>query len=324
MQSPTLEPTHARTRMSAHAPLVLMVLVVAAVGVAWWMTGPSPKGVNDGLPKQPPPLALPSDTPARSDLGQAAARLATGQLTSASKRFTTLVARDPNDVVAQTGLILSRWQSTGPRSVERDLNQLTKEYPEDAFPAAHLGFVQMMLGEERQARATLRAARGAAWQAGSTTDLRLARLADDMLHQAAFRGYLPVLVHADEVRPADQRDLTALLRAVERDDRIAAARLSRTLRASPDAMSRVAGVAGAFTKDDSDVTASDLRRMATASSGDATVRNRARLLAGLADMWGGGSRASGCRLIRSAATRTSDIATRRAALPIASELCPSN
>lgn len=298
--------------------------VVIAVAVAWWMSGSAPKGVNEGLPKEPPPLALPSGISPRSELAQAAARLATGRLEDASKRFTALVADDQDDVVAQTGLILTRWQRTGPRSVERDLNQLAKEYPDAAFPLAHLGFVQVMLGDGTTARASLRGARELGWAAATPTDLRLARLADDMLHQDGFQGYLPVLVHADEVPKRDQRALTALLGAVERDDRTAATVQSAKLRASGDPMSRLAAIVGAFSKDDTDATASDLRAMAEAPSVPATVRNRARLSAGLADMWGGGSREDGCLLIRSAATRTSDVATRRAAVPIASELCSSN
>ena len=306
------------------APWAVIGALLAAVAIAWWMTGDAPKDVNDGLPKDPPPLALPTGTGARTPLAQAAARLATGQLDEAGKRFTALVAADQDDVVAQTGLIMSRWRRTGPRSVERDLNQLAQEYPEEPFAAAHLGFVQMLIGDGSAARTSLRSARQLGWEVADPTGLRLARLADDMLHRGSFQGYLPVLVHADEVQQRDQRALAALLVAVERDDRRAAAKLSAQLAKSRDPMSRLAAAAGAFDKDNTGAAASDLREFTTGATVPATVRSRAQLLAGLADMWGGGSRADGCVLIRRAATRTSDVATRRAAVPIASELCSSN
>lgn len=300
---------------------VVLVVVVAAAGLAWWMTGPAPAPVDEGLPSDPPPLALPNEVPERSPVAAAAARLATGDLDAARRGFVAAVAEAPDDVVAQTGLILSRWRSTGPRSVERDLEQLVNEYPEDAFPVLHLGLVRLMLQQDATARGSLRAARSMGWAAGDETGLRLARLADDLLHPGAFRGYLPVLVQRAEVGAAQRTELGALLAAVTRDDRPRALRAAEELERSADPFARIAAIGGRFTKDDPAETARLLDDVATDRNVPKAARHRATLLAGMAGLWGGGDRDAGCARIARAAAAGSDDATRRYARPIAAELC---
>lgn len=309
------------TRRMPHPAALLAVAVVVAVGVAWWMTGAPPETVDSGLPSDPPPMALPAELDADSTVAVAAGRLAAGRLEDARERFIDEVAERPDDVVAQTGLILSRWRSTGPRSVERDLAQLAREYPEDAFVALHLGLVQTMLKDGDTAQVTLAGARDMARRDDTPTGLRFARLADDVMHSGSFRGYLPVLVRAIEVAPAHRATVTRLLAAVERDDRVEVARLARELDDSRDPMARVAGAAGGFTKDDPLATASRLEALADERGATEQSTARATLLAGLARAWSGRDRDGACELIEASTSAGADVATKRLAAPIAAELC---
>lgn len=307
------------------ASLLVCAALVLAVGVAWLMNGPAPESVDAGLPKDPPPLALPSSLADDSDVAKAAVRLATGDLEGANTGFVTAVAEAPDDVVAQTGLILSRWRSTGPRSVERDLAQLTKEYPDEAFPALHLGLTRVLINEDTTARQALGDARRLGWEQSDETGLRLARLADDMLHPTAFRGYLPVLVRAQEVRsPADRTLVTQLLDAIERDDRPAAAEIGAKLTASSDPMAQAAGIVGEFSKDETAATADRLQELASGPGVPPPARTRATLMAGMATMWSGDGKSAGCKLIAVAAAPSADASGRRFAQPIERELCAAS
>lgn len=309
------------SRSVSRPALALGAALLVAVGIAWWMTGAPPESVDSGLPTDPPPMALPEDLDTKSGVAIAAGRLATGRLEDARTRFIDEVAERPDDVVAQTGLILSRWRSTGPRSVERDLAQLAREYPEDAFVAVHLGLVQTMLEDGRVARTTLTAARDLARRDDSPTGLRLARLADDVMHPGAFRGYLPVLVRSSEVATADRGAMAKLLAAVERDDRAEVGARAKALRRSSDPMSKVAGIAGAFTKEDPIATARALETAATAAGATKESAARARFLAGLARAWSGRDRELACEAIEAATGSQVPAGTRLLAAPVAKELC---
>lgn len=300
------------------AVLVLAGLVIA---LATWQVGPRPKAADSGFPKEPPPLVLPTGTAKDSSLGRAAALLATGNLGGARAGFTDVVADEPDGVAGQVGLVLARWRSTGPQSVERDLAQLTREYPDSALASLHLGLVQTLLGEQRAARATLRDALQLGRDAGDPTSLRMARLADDLLHPTAFKGAFPVLVQATEVRAADQPSLRRLLAAVTADDAAAAAGEAAKLARSSDAMSRVAAIAAQFDKDDAAATTARLDAIATTAKAPGPARDRARFLSALAGLWGGGDRAQGCAVLRASTSPATDAGTRRLAVAIAGELC---
>ena len=298
-----------------------VLLAIALVGAAVLMTGPAPRPADEGFPDQPPPLALPSDVAADSLLARAAASLAAGELQTARTAFTDVVAEDREGEVGQVGLVLSRWTSTGPVSVERDLQQLAREYPESAFVALHLGMVQSLLEEPRAARASLDDARELGRAAGDETSLRMARLADDLLHPDAFRGDMPVLVSADEVSPSARPILRQLLTAVQGGDRLEAARRARDIGRGADPMLRVAAAAATFDKDDPDATVDQLEGIARSGGASVAAADRARMLAALALAWGGGSRAEACVGLRRAAGAASDPGTRRLAAPISAELC---
>ncbi len=306
------------TLLRIAAPAMLAIVLVA---VAVWMTGPSPRPADEGFPTAPPPLALPGDVPDDSLLARAAAALAGGDLDAANAGFTDVVAADRDGEVGQVGLVLSRWRSTGPVSVERDLAQLRREYPDSAFVALHLGMVQTLLDEPRAARATLDEARELGQAAGDETSLRMARLADDLLHPDAFRGDLPVLVTIDEVSGADRAALRELLDAVQSGDRREAAVIAGRVGPGDDPMLRVAAAVASFDKDDPDATVDQLDAIAAAGSTPTAVRDRARMLSALAGAWGGGSRSEACVGLRRAASPDADRATRRLAVPISRELC---
>lgn len=301
--------------------LALLVLAAAIVGLAAWQVGPRPKPADAGLPKQPPPLALPSDIPETSPLARAAAQLATGNLELARAGFVDVVADDQDGEAGQVGLVLSRWRATGPVSVERDLRQLAREYPESALVALHLGLVQLVLGEQRAARESLRGALELGRDAADPTSLRMARLADDLLHPQAFQGTLPVLVQPAEVPTARRAAVAGLLEAAAAGDRRRAARLAAGLDRTGPAMARVAAAAAAFDKGEPQPAVDRLSRLAGNRTIGPEVRDRARLMATLAELWGGGDRAVACdRLARSASPAT-HAGTRRLAGPIHAELC---
>lgn len=304
-------------------PLVAAGLLAAAaiVAAAVVIVGPAPRPADEGLPEAPPPLALPADAAEGGPLARAAAQLAAGQLDAARAGFTDVVAEDRDGVPGQVGLVLSRWRTTGPRSVERDLTQLSREYPEDAFVALHLGLVRTVLEDERAARAALRDARELGHDAADETSLRMARLADDLLHPDAFRGPMPVLVAPIEVAAADRARLRGLLAAVAAGDRRRIGVLAPALAASDDGLSRVAAVAAGFDKADPAATVDRLDAIAGDPGAPLPARDRARMLAALGDAWGGGDRDDACTGLRRAARAPTDPGTRRLAGPISGELC---
>ncbi|MCW2927738.1 MAG: hypothetical protein JWM86_1706 [Thermoleophilia bacterium] len=301
--------------------VVALLVAGALLGGAIALVGPAPRSADESFPDSPPPLALPSDVDADAPVARAAAKLAAGQLDAANAGFVDVVADDQDDVVGQVGLVLTRWRSTGPRSVERDLQQLTREYPESAFAALHLGMVQTVLRDQREARATLRSAVELGRDAGDPTSLRMASLADDLLHPDGFRGALPVLVAADEVAPAVRPQLRALQDAVAAQDRSAVARAAARLEAGSDPMARIAAVAGSFDKDEPDATVDRLEELAGSPALEPAERDRARLLATLARLWRGDGRSDGCSRLAASTTAATDAATRRLATPIRGELC---
>jgi hypothetical protein len=309
---------------SSMRPLRLAIPIVAAillVAFAVWMVGPAPRAADAGFPDQPPPLAIPTEAADDSPLAIAAARLATGDLDVARASFTSLVAEDRDDVPGQVGLILSRWRTTGPTSVERDLTQLAKEYPDSAFVMLHLGLVRALLQQTRGSSEALRDTVELGRDAGDDTSLRMARLADDLLHPNAFRGDLPVLVSPSEVPPADRPKLRSLLKSASAGDRRSVADLAVELGASRDDMSQIAVITATFDKGDPDVTTERLQVIVDDRSASPAARDRARMLGALASVWGGGSRTTACTALRAAAGPDSDDATRRLAGPISNELC---
>lgn len=303
--------------------MLLAALAAAGVlvAVAVLMVGPAPRPADEGLPKAPPPLALPTGVADDSALARAATQLAAGELDEARAGFTDIVAEDRDGVAGQVGLVLSRWRTTGPRSVERDLSQLAREYPEDSFVALHLGLVRSVLGDDRAAREALRDARELGHDAADPTSLRMARVADDLLHPEAFRGPMPVLVAPAEVAEADRATLRLLLDAVAAGDRRGVAERAPKLASSDDAMSRVAAVTAGFDKTDPDATVDRLEAIAADAEVPAAARDRARMLAALGHAWGGGDRDEACTSLRRSTAAASDPGTRRLAAPISAELC---
>ncbi len=298
-------------------PVVVAALLVL---VAMAMVGPRPRAADAGFPKQPPPLALPSEVAGDAPLALAAARLAAGDLAAARTGFTNVVAEDQDGVAGQVGLVLSRWRSTGPVSVERDLRQLVREYPDSALAVLHLGLVQGLLEDPRGARRSLREAMRLGHEAADPTSLRMARLANDLLHPTAFTGDLPVLVAPGEVSAADRAKVRELLDAVRVGDAKRIADLTATMAGLPG-MTGVAVVAAGFDKDDPEVTVDRLEALGDEKARPGPARDRARFMATLAQLWGGGERETGCVGLRASAAAPTDAATRRLARPIAAELC---
>ena len=299
------------------ATVVTAVLVVGAV----LLVGPAPRDADAGLPEAPPPLALPSGTPTDAPLARAAALLAVRDLEGARAGFVDVVAEDSGDVAGQVGLVLSRWRATGPVSVERDLRQLELEYPESAFVALHLGLVQAELGEDRAARASFRLALELGRQEADPTSLRMASLADDLLHPTGFRGSMPVLVRPAEVDAAARPELRRLLQDVQEDDRTSAARVATQLDGSSDAMARVAAIAATFSKQEPEVVADRLDEFAADPKFPVRARDRAALHAALARLWSGEQRSAGCARLDLSTGPSVDAATRAIATPIHAELC---
>lgn len=313
--------------MLRHPMLRLAVPVVVAIGlvaVAWAMTGSRPLPADAGFPDDPPPLALPSDTPDTSTLAKAATALASGQLDTARAGFTDVVAQNRDDEAGQVGLILSRWRTTGPISVERDLRQLAKEYPESALVALHLGMVQALLEEPREANQSLQGAVELGRAAADPTSLRMAQIAEDLLNSDAFRGSMPVLVAPAEVPAADRATLRTLLAAVGAGDRTKATSIAKGIGRDDDAMLQIAAAAAAFDKSAPQPTLDRLATIARSSSTPAAAADRARMLGALARAWSGGSRSQSCVELRRAASDVADPATSRLAGPIAKELCATS
>ncbi|MCW2956483.1 MAG: hypothetical protein JWO69_1352 [Thermoleophilia bacterium] len=300
---------------------VVLAVATALLAAAWLMTGPRPAAADAGFAKAPPPLALPSDTPDDSPLATAAAQLATDDLASAREAFIDIVAADSDDVPAQVGLILSGWRGAGPISVERDLTQLASEYPEDAQVALHLGLVRSLVGSTRAARAAYRDAIEFGREAADPTSLRMASLADDLLHPDSFSGYPPVLVQAAEAAPASRAALARLVAAATRNDRLATQEAATQLADARDGMARVAAAVAIYDKDDPSVSASRLEALADSSTATPQARDRARLHLALVSMWAGDERDRGCGLLQSLVAGAKDEATSRLAAPIRSELC---
>ena len=300
----------------AIALVVAAAIVVGAVA----MTGPRPRPIDAGLPTTPPPFVVP-DEPTDPALNAAAARLAAGDLDVARAAFTDIVARDQAGEPGQVGLILARWRSTGPRSVERDLAQLASEYPDSAYVAFHLGLAQLLLDDARVARQTLRTARDLGIAASDPTSHRIATLADNALHPKLPTGPLPVLVQGVEVRPADRRAVTGLTAAVASGDRATVTTLARALAQSPDPFARLAAEAARFDKDDPGAAIDALGALARDGSIPPAARDRAYLLNALADRWGGGDRQALCERLLVSSGAGIDPQTRRLAAPIHAELC---
>lgn len=298
----------------------LVVLTICAVA-AWWMVGPAPKPADEGFPKSPPPLALPDDVPERSLLGRSAALLAVDDLDGARKGFTTVVAEDRSSEAGQVGLVLSRWRSTGAISVERDLRQLAREYPDSAFVALHLGMVQSLIGDARAARSTLRAAISLGYEAADPTSWRMGLLASDLLNPQAFRGLFPVLVSTNEVPASDRDSFNRMLRAMERGDRRSAATIAEKLMRSDDYLLRVAAASVLFDKNDPSDAVNALDKVAADARAGKTARDRARMLAALARAWAGSGRESACPVLKISAMPATEKETRRLASKISAELC---
>jgi hypothetical protein len=293
----------------------------AIVALAVWQVGPRPKSADAGFPATPPPLALPTATPAHAPLAGAAALLAAGHLDAARRAFVDVVAEDQGGIPGQVGLILSRWTSTGPISVERDLQQLAVENPDSAFVALHLGMVQTLVKDTQAARATLRSAIELGHAAGDGDSLRMATLAEDLLHPGSFGGPMPILVRPGEVAAGTRPLFERLLAANTRGDAAATARLAPQLLHASDAMARIAAIVATFDKDAPDVVVDRLGRVAVDRSEPQPARDRARMLASLAYLWGGSSRDVGCTRLAVSVGAGIDPATRRLAVPIHTELC---
>jgi len=304
--------------------LVLLV-VIGLIAAAWAITGPAPQDADDGFPKQPPPLVLPSDVTPTSAVGRAGAELAVGDLKGARERFVDIVAEAPDDEVAQVGLALSGWRTIGPVSVERDLTQLDREYPESALIAAHLGIVRVELGDRRGGRQALRDAMARGRAADDATGLRMARLADDLVHPGTFRGYVPVLVRPKEVPVPDRAQVRALLSAIAQDDRMGAAKLAAALGggASVDPMVRVAAAVATFDKDEPQVTVDRLDALVADPTLSDVASDRAEMHAALAQIWAGDAREAACTRLARSSRLGVDVATRSLATPIHRELCDS-
>jgi hypothetical protein len=321
--APPPERSEAPGRSSIRRLLLPVLGAMALVAAAVALVGPAPTPADEGFPKAPPPLALPSDAPDDGPLSRAAALLVAGQLDDAGTLFTDVVAGDADDLPGQVGLVLSRWRSTGPVSVERDLRQLVREYPDSSYAMLHLALVQGLLEDDRGARRSLREAREFGLDAADPTSLRMAQLADDLLHPDAFRGVLPVLVAPGDVPAPRRDDLRALLEATRTGDRRAAARLATTLerRGAGDGFLRIAAVTATFDKADPDATVERLGAIAEDDDSSDAARDRARFMATLADLWGGGERARACAALARHAGPATDPGTRRLAGPISAELC---
>jgi len=273
--------------------LAALGAVVGLLTLAWWMTGPAPKPVGEGATKTAPPLVLEPAASADKPLAAAARSLAEGEHRSAERQFTSLVAERPDEPLPQTGLILSRWRTLGPRSVVRDLEQLAREYPESAGVQLHLGLARL-LGQAPEAEAAFAAARKQGWETG---ELTTARRADDLLHPRMAPGYPPLLVRADDLgTPQARRVLAQLVLALGADDRPAARRIavsSESLRAQEPLLAVAAAVAS-YDKDRPSVSVQALEAAARQSG----ARGAADLHRGLALLWAG-DRTRGVRLLAS-------------------------
>lgn len=324
MDATSLQPAAVQAPATMRRLLLVVVAAAAIIGAAWWMTGPSPKSADTGLPEAPPPLALPSEVEEDAPVSRAAALLATGKLTAARTAFIDIVAETPNDVPAQIGLILSGWKGAGPRSVERDMSQLASEYPDDAQVALHLGLVRSLLGENRAARESYRNAIEFGQAAATPTSLRMSSLADDLLHPGGFQGYPPLLIQPREAAPAARPGLAKLVLATRGNDRLAAREASTALADTTDAMSRVAAAVAIYDKDDPTASASRLQALADNTALAPAARDRARLQLALATLWAGTERERGCDMLVELAGASIDPGTARLAAPIGRELCSSD
>ncbi|MCW2922599.1 MAG: hypothetical protein JWM98_3 [Thermoleophilia bacterium] len=312
----------ASRRVSTPVAILGAVLVaIALVGIAVWLVGPKPRSADSGLPKSPPPLALPDGTPTTAPLARAAASLAKGDLDVAHSAFEDIVAQQPDSVPGQVGLALSRWSRTGPRSSEADLRQLALEEPDSAYVALHLGLVQALLDEPRQARASLHDALSLGRATHDATQLHMASLADDLLHPRTFRGSMPVFIQATEVRAEHRAQLERLLTAIAAEDRSEAARIAASIGSSDDAMLRVAGVAATFSKDDIGGSVKELDTLASDARLPKPARDRAALQATMAQLWSGTDRTASCVRLHTLAGAATDPGTRRLAAPIEHEVC---
>jgi hypothetical protein len=122
------------------------------------------------------------------------------------------------------------------------------------------------------------------------------------------------------VAAGDRTKVRQLLDAVRVGDANRVGELSEDL-AGAGGMTRVAVIAAGFDKDDPEATVERLEAIAAGGGEVSAVRDRARLLATIAELWGGGERAASCSALAVSAGSGTDGATRRLALPIEAELC---
>lgn len=278
------------------------------VALALWMTGPAPKPVGGEAEGDPPPLVLRQVPPASPDLRRAAAALGDGRLALAERRFTDVVAQRPDDVQAQLGLVLSRWRDLGPSAVERDLEQLRREYPGDPSVTMHLALARTLGGDAAAGQTLLATARREALEAEPPA-LDLARRADDLGHPELAPGYPPLLVPASSLKAREARRLLdRIVGAVARDDRELAAEAAARSRAweGDAADARLLGVAAAVAEWDKDAPRRGVRaleRVAAAAPRPSDARAAAELHRGLLLLWAADRRA-GMRAIEDLASET--------------------
>ncbi|MCW2949797.1 MAG: hypothetical protein JWN41_810 [Thermoleophilia bacterium] len=309
------------TRPRAWRFAAVFAITAASIGLAWWITGPAPVAADAGLSATPPPMTVPVGVATDQPLARAIRALTAKRFKTAEAAFTTLVAESPDDAVAQTGLILSGWRSHGPSAVEHDLAQLAREQPDSAHVALQLGLVRVVTGDTAGAEASFHRAVLAGRAAADSTSLRMARLADDLLHPQGFRSYVPVLVQPVDVPVAERATLRRLLVDIQREDRTAAAREARRLATSRSGMARLASIVGRYEKGDENKIAGELDALSRSSAQPAAARSRALLHEGLVRLWSGADRDAGCDVIGRAASPTSDSNTRTLASSIFAELC---
>lgn len=272
------------------------LFAMALVGTGWLMTGSAPREAGGSAPKDPPPLVV--DESAGRRLEEAGAALGEGKLGLAERRFTDLVAERPDDALPQVGLVLSRWRKLGPTAVERDMEQLRREYPGSAEVTVHLALVRIFSGDRQAAGELLRQALAEA-QSADPPKLHLARRADDLLHPSFAPGYPPLLVGADDLSDSRARELArALTEAVGDDDRRRAGELAEraSILASRPGLAetdrellRVAAAVAGWDKDTPAAGTRALQLVARESTGDAGAA--ARLHRGLLLLWSGERRA---------------------------------
>lgn len=266
---------------SAKVRWVLALLVLAAaVVVAWKMTGDAPHRAGAGVSNTPPPMVLSAAGDEDADLVAGQKELAAGKMREAQETFTKLVAAHPDGVDAQVGLVLTRWQTLGPASVAADLRQLTREYPEAPTPMLQLGLVQILQGGAAAGNGSLRDARRVARAAG---DFGVADVAGNVLYPKLVPGRPPLFVGSKQVGAADRGALVRLGLALDRRDDLGAAKVGVQLQRSQDPAAHVAGIMATWTRDEPTKTEQQLVRYQAqvGAAGDAADRRNAKAVVAL-------------------------------------------